>query len=73
VVQAWCDVIYCRMPGFPGNTCRVDYIWKILERGVIARDPSEDFNIFAVRSHRGAICCKACDVADEALVSHIDE
>jgi hypothetical protein len=62
----------CRMPGLPGNTCRTDYMRKILEHGVIARAPGEDFNVAAVRSHRGAIDRKVSDV-DEASVSYVDE
>jgi len=60
------------MPEFPGNTCRTDYIRKNLEHGVIARAPGEDFNVVAVRSHRGAIDSKVSDV-DEASVSYVDE
>ena len=59
------------MPGFPGNTCRTDYIRKILEHGVTARAPGEEFNLAAVRSHRGAIDRKISDV-DEASVSYAD-
>ena len=66
------NVMVCRMPGFPGNTCRTDYIRKILEHGVIARAPVEDFNVGAVRSHRGAIDSKVSDV-DETSVSYVDE
>jgi hypothetical protein len=62
----------CGMPGFPENTCRTDYIRKTLEHGVIARAPGEDFNVAAVRCHRGAIDSKVSDV-DGASVSYVDE
>jgi hypothetical protein len=65
-------VVDCRMPGFPGNTCRTDYIRKLLEQGVKTRVPGEDFNVAAVRSHRSAFDSKFSDV-DEAPVSHVDE
>jgi hypothetical protein len=60
------------MTGFPGNTCRTDYIRKILEHGVITRDATEDFNVAAVPSHRDAIDSKVSDV-NEASVSYVDE
>jgi hypothetical protein len=59
-------------PGFQGNSCRTDYIRKIMDRGVIARTPGEDFNVAAVISHQGAINSKVRDV-DEASVSYVDE
>jgi hypothetical protein len=49
-----------------------DYIRKFLEQSVIARTPDENFNLAAVRSHRGAIYIKVSDV-DEASVSYVDE
>jgi len=58
------------MPGLPGNPCRTDYIRKILEYGVVARPPGDDFNVAAVRSHRGAIHSKVSDV-DEVSVSYV--
>ena len=61
------------MPGFLGYTCSADYNWKILEQGVIARAPGEDFNVAAVHSHRGASDSKVSDVVDEASVSYVDE
>ena len=51
----------------------MDYIWKIVEHGVIARPPGKDFNVAAVRSHRGAIDSKVSDVIEEASVSYVDE
>jgi hypothetical protein len=60
------------MPGLSENICMADYIWKFLELGVITRALSENFNMVAVRSHRGAIYCMVSDV-DEASVSYIDE
>jgi hypothetical protein len=60
----------CIMAWFTGNTRQTDYIRKILEHSVIARAPGEDFNVAAVRSHRGAF--KVSDV-DEASVSRVDE
>jgi hypothetical protein len=46
------------MPVFPGNTCRTDYIRKILVQGVNARVPGEDLNVAAVRSLLGTIYIK---------------
>jgi hypothetical protein len=60
------------MPRFPGNTCRTDYVRKILEHGVIARAPGENFNVAGVRSHLGAIDSKVTYVVDEASVSYVD-
>ena len=62
----------CRMPVFPGNTCKMDYIWKILEQGVIARAPSEEFNVTAARSNQGTSDNKVSNVG-ETLVSHVEE
>ena len=59
-----------RMPGFPGNTCRMDYIRNTLEHGVIVSTPGEEFNVAAVHSHWGAIDSKISDVVDEALMSY---
>jgi hypothetical protein len=61
------------MLGFPGNTCRMNYIRKLLEQGVIARVPGEDFNVTAVWSRRGAIDSEFGDVVDKASVSHVDK
>jgi len=61
------------MPGFLGNTCRTDYIRKNLKHGVIAGASSEDFNVAAVGSHRGAIDSKVSDVVDEVSMSYVDE
>jgi len=61
------------MPGFPGNTCRTNYIRKLQEEGVIARVPGEDFNVAAVRSRRGANDSQFSDVIDKASTSHVDE
>jgi hypothetical protein len=54
------------MPGFLRNTYRVDHIRKILEQGVIARAPGEDFHVATVRSDRSAIYSKVRDIFDEA-------
>jgi hypothetical protein len=43
------NVIDCRKPDFPRNICRMNYIRKILEQGVIATAPGEVFNVAAVR------------------------
>ena len=67
------NVIECRILGFLENTCRTDYIWKILEHGVIARAPSKDFNVAAVHSHRGTIDIKVSDVIDEASVCYVNK
>ena len=40
---------------------------------MIARAPGEDFNVAAVRSHRGAIDSKVSYVFDEASVSYVAE
>jgi len=61
------------MPGFPGNTCRMDYIWKILEHGMMARAPSKDFNVAAICSQRGTIDSKVSYVIDETSVSYVEE
>jgi hypothetical protein len=61
------------MPRFPGNTCRTDYIQKILEQGVTARAPGEEFNVATVCSHQGAMDSEVSDVVDEASVSHVDK
>jgi hypothetical protein len=62
----------CRMPGFPGNACRTDNIWKVQKHCAIAGVAGEDFNVAAVRSHPGAINSEVCDV-DEASVSYDDK
>jgi hypothetical protein len=59
-------VIDCRMPGFPRNAYRMDYMRNILKQGVIARAPGEDFNVATVRSLRSAIYSKFRDIVDEA-------
>jgi hypothetical protein len=73
VVEAWCKCDELQNAGVPGNTCRTDYIRKILEHGVIARAPGENFNVAAVRSHRGAIDSRVSNVVGEASVSYVDE
>jgi hypothetical protein len=62
------NVMVCRMPGFPGNTCRTDYILKILEHGVIARAPAEDFNVAALRFQRGAMDSKVMSMRRRCLM-----
>jgi hypothetical protein len=44
LVQAWCGCDGRRTPGFPGNSCGIDYIRRILEQCMIARARSEVFN-----------------------------
>jgi hypothetical protein len=66
------NVMDCIIPGFPWNTSRTDNIRKILDRGVIARAPGEDFDLANVRSLRGFIYHEASDV-DEVSVSYVDE
>jgi hypothetical protein len=61
------------MPEFPGNPCRANYIRKLLDQGVIARVPGDDFNVAAVRSRRGAIDSEFSNVVDKASVYHVDE
>jgi hypothetical protein len=73
VAQAWCENVYFRTPALQEKTCRADYIWKILERGVMGRAPSENFNMVAVLSHLGAIYSKVGVAVDEASVSYIEE
>jgi len=55
VVQAWCECGGLWNGGFPGNTCRANYIRKILEQGVIARVPGGDFN--PLNAELNPICC----------------
>jgi hypothetical protein len=62
----------CRMPGFPGNACGTDDIRKIQKHGVIVQVAAEDFNVAAVRPHRGATDSEGSDV-DEASVSYVDK
>jgi hypothetical protein len=62
----------CRMPGFLGNACGMDDIGKVQEHGVVAGVAGEDFNVTAVRPHRGAINSEVSDV-DEASVFYVDK
>jgi hypothetical protein len=61
----------CRIPGFAGNICGT-HIRKVQKHGVIARAAGEDFNVAAVRSHRGTIDSEVSDV-DEVSVSYVDK
>jgi hypothetical protein len=61
------NVMDCRMPRFPGNTCRSDNIRKILEQAVIAISLGENFNVAAECFHLGAIYCKVSDVVEASV------
>jgi hypothetical protein len=65
--------MYGRVPGFPGNACWTDYFREVQRGDVVAEVAGEDFNIFALRPHQGAIDCECSDVVDEASVSNVDE
>jgi len=66
-------VMGCRMPGFPENAIRTDYIRKILKQCVIPRAYDEYFNVASVRSYRSAVNSKVSDSdSDEASVSHVE-
>jgi hypothetical protein len=60
------------MPGFLGNAYGTDYVREILEHGVIARAVGEEFNVAAVRSHRGVIDSVCSDV-DESSASYVEQ
>jgi hypothetical protein len=64
--------MYGSVLGFPGNACGTDYFWEVQKGDVVAGVVGEDFNVVAVRPHRGAIDCEGSDV-DEASVSNVDE
>ena len=59
------------MPGFPGNALAMDYFRKIPNHSVIAGAATVDFNVTAVRPHRGAIYSEVNEV-DQASVSYVD-
>jgi hypothetical protein len=61
--------MYGRVPGFPGNACATDYFWEVQNGDVVVGAGNEDFNIVAVRPHRGW----GTDFVDEASVSNVDE
>jgi hypothetical protein len=48
-------MMYVRVPGFPGNTCKTDKFWEVQKGGVVAGAADEDFIMVAVRRHEGAI------------------
>jgi hypothetical protein len=61
-------MMVCKMPGFPENTRRSDYIRKILGQSAIGRAPGEGCNVAAVRSDRGANYMKVSEIVDEVPV-----
>jgi hypothetical protein len=63
----------CRMPGFLGNACGTDDIRKVEEHAMVAGVAGEDFNVAAVRPHRGAIDSEVSDVVDEVSMSYVDK
>ena len=67
------DVMKRKMPGFPEDTSRTDYIREILQQFVISGASADDFNVAALLFYQDADDSKFSDVVNEASVSHVDE